>query len=357
MFKKIFLSLLLFLPLLSSENCEKIENVIVIGSGPAGLTAAIYAARANLKPVLFEGDNPGGQLMKTTYIENWPGYQKILGSELMDIMQKQALDLGTTILPLSVVDADFSKTPFLIKTDEGQIFKTKSVIIATGSTPKMLGVPGEKIYFGKNISTCATCDGALYKNKSVLIIGGGDTAMEYALFLKKFTNDITIIHRGASLSASHAMQVPIVKDSSIKIMYNTELKEFLGNEQKVTHVLVVNNVTNSQEKIDIDGVFVAIGSKPNTDIFKGKLVLDQYGYIKTHENIKTSVEGVFAAGDVHDFKYKQAITSAADGTKAALEVEKYLTRQQENKKSIKKKQNFKRKKKKKYYCYQIEEYC
>lgn len=326
MIKKILI-FLIFFNLFSTENDEKnIENIIIIGSGPAGLTAAIYAARAGLNPLLFEGKNPGGQLVKTTFIENWPGYERILGVDLIENMRNQALQLGTRIFSNFVIDVDFSKKPFLLKTDDGNIFKTKSVIIATGSTPKMLNIPGEGIYFGKNISTCAVCDGALYKNKKVLIIGGGDSAMEYALFLKKFTNNISIIHRGSRLSASSAMKEKVINDPDIKIFYDREVIQFVGDEKKLTRVLIKNKHRDGVLEVAefVDGVFLAIGSKPNTEIFRGKLNLDSYGYIKTHDHVKTSIPGIFAAGEVQDFKFRQAITSAADGTKAALEAEKYL---------------------------------
>jgi thioredoxin reductase (NADPH) len=300
------------------------EKLVIIGSGPAGLTAAVYAARANLRPILIEGNKPGGQLMGTSYIENWPGNKSILGPKLMQNMREHAEHFGTKIVSGEAHSVDFSNSPFLVKTDSGESFYALSVIIATGANPKKLGCPGEEAYWGKGVTTCAVCDGALYKNKPVVVIGGGDTAMEDAAFLRKFTDKITIVHILDKLTASHAMQQRVVNDKKINIIYNSTVTEFFGDESGLSGAMVTNQETDAKEKIEVDGAFIAIGLDPNTKIFKGQIELDNWGYVKVKDQAKTSVPGIFVAGDVHDFRYRQAVTAAGAGCKAALEAERYL---------------------------------
>ena len=304
----------------------KIHPLIIIGSGPAGLTAAVYAARANLHPVIIEGNNPGGQLMNTTHVENWPGEISILGPSLMSNMQKHAEHFGTQFISENIARVDFSARPFSLYTDSNTVLKTHAVIVATGATPKKLNVPGESDYWGgKGVTTCAVCDGAFYPNKKVVIIGGGDTAMEDASFLKKFTNDITIIHILDKLTASYAMQQRVLNDPSITIMYNSMVTSFSGDGDHVKSVTITNKVTQEVTTMAIDAAFVAIGLNPNTSAFKGQLEMDAIGYITVTDQVKTSVQGVFAAGDVHDFRYRQAITSAGAGCMAALQAQHYLS--------------------------------
>lgn len=299
-------------------------DLIIIGSGPAGLTAGIYASRANLKTMILEGEKPGGQLMNTTFVENWPGNKSILGPTLMMQMRDHAIHFGCTMSSETVTSVDFSKPPFSITTKNGKSFRAKSIIIATGAYPKRLSCPGESIYWTKGITSCAVCDGAFYPNKKVAIIGGGDTAMEDASFLKKFTSDITIVHILDKLTASHAMQQRVINDPSIKIIYQSTVKEFHGDKNQLTAMTLYNTQTLKETVIPVDGVFIAIGSTPNTKPFAGHIDLTEHGYIKVHDQVKTSVKGVFAAGDVHDYRYRQAITSAGAGCMAALEAERYV---------------------------------
>lgn len=299
-------------------------DLIIIGSGPAGLTAGIYASRANLKTIILEGEKPGGQLMNTTFVENWPGNKSILGPTLMMNMRDHAIHFGCTMSSETVTSVNFSKPPFLITTKNGKSFSAKSIIIATGAYPKRLSCPGESTYWTKGITSCAVCDGAFYPNKKVAIIGGGDTAMEDASFLKKFTSDITIVHILDKLTASHAMQQRVINDPSIKIIYQSTVKEFHGDNNQLTAMTLYNTQTLKETVIPVDGVFIAIGSTPNTKPFAGHIDLTENGYIKVHDQVKTSVKGVFAAGDVHDYRYRQAITSAGAGCMAALEAERYL---------------------------------
>lgn len=302
---------------------NSIHDLIIIGSGPAGLTAAIYAARANLKPIMIEGTNPGGQLMNTSHVENWPGEKSILGPTLMMNMREHALHFGTQVISESVTAVDFSKRPFTVITDT-KTFTARSIIVATGATPKWLGCPGENEYRAKGVTTCAVCDGAFYFGKKVAVIGGGDTAMEDASFLKKFTKDVTIVHILDKFTASHAMQQRVLNDPDIKIIYESTVRKFTGDGTKLTGMTIYNTKTNQETELAVDGAFIAIGLNPNTKPFKGHLELNDWGYINVHDQVKTSVEGVFAAGDVHDYKYRQAITSAGAGCMAALEAERYL---------------------------------
>lgn len=303
---------------------HRVFDLIIIGSGPAGLTAAVYASRANLKPLIIEGYNPGGQLTSTSFVENWPGEKSILGPQLMMQMRDHALHFGAEIITEAVTAVNFSQRPFNITTDLGNVFEAKSIIIATGANPKKLNCPGESTYWSKGVTTCAVCDGAFYPNKKVVVIGGGDTAMEDASFLKKFTKDITIVHILEKFTASYAMQQRILHDPDINIIYENTVKEFHGNSNHLTGLTIYNTQTKAEKTLTADGVFIAIGLSPNTMPFKNHLEMDHMGYIKVHDHVRTSVPGVFAAGDVHDYKYRQAITSAGAGCMAALEAERFL---------------------------------
>ncbi len=302
---------------------EKTYDVIIIGSGPAGLTAAIYNTRADLKTLVIAGGKWGGQLMLTTLVENFPGFPEgIQGPELMANMRKQAEKFGAEFLDEDFVSADFSTKPFVI-TASDKTFKTKSVIIATGADTKWLGVPGEAEKIGRGVSSCAPCDAVFFRNKNVIVVGGGDSAMEEAMVLTKFANSVTLVHRKDSFRASEIMQKRVKENPKIKIMFNSEVVEVLG-ETNVTGVKVKNNLDNSISEMPIDGVFVAIGHMPNTKVFKD-IDLDEAGFVKVHDHFLTNKEGVFVAGDVHDSHYKQAITAAGYGCAAALEVEKWLS--------------------------------
>ncbi|MBI5794672.1 thioredoxin-disulfide reductase [Candidatus Uhrbacteria bacterium] len=312
------------------------ERVIIIGSGPAGYTAAIYAARAELKPLLFEGERlggqPGGQLMLTTDVENFPGFPDgLMGPEMMEKFKKQAARFGTRIMSEDIVSVDFSKRPFVVSTSN-QSYASEAVIITTGAGALWLGVPGETQYQGHGVSACATCDGFFFKGKHVLVVGGGDAAMEEATFLTKFASRVTVLVRKDVLRASKIMQERAEKDPKITFVWNTEVKEVLGDPStgsgqvaKMTGARILNNKTNEESEITADGLFVAVGHKPNSDIFKGQIELDQKGYVVTKPGSSaTSVEGVFAGGDVADYRYRQAVTAAGTGCMAALDAEKWL---------------------------------
>lgn len=308
-----------------TDNMSSIHDLIIIGAGPAGITAGIYAARADLKPIIIAGKEPGGQLTKTTTVENFPGFSKgILGPQLMQEMMAQAKRFGAEIVFQEVIDVDFSSKIKKIHSD-GKVYEARSVIIATGSSPRWLNLDNEKKFVGKGLSTCATCDGAFYKDKVVAIVGGGDSAMEESTFLTKFAKKVYLIHRREDFRASQIMQDRVKANDKIEILYNSEVTEYLGDD-KLTGVKVKNNVENTEDKIDLDGLFLAIGHKPNTQFLSDKIKLDETGYIERldSESTKTSEEGVFVAGDVYDHRYRQAITAAGMGCKAALDVEKYL---------------------------------
>lgn len=305
---------------------NKIHKLVIIGSGPAGLTAAIYAARANLEPIIIDGNDPGGQLMKTSYVENWPGEKSILGPRLMMNMRDHAQHFGTQFIAGMVTDVDFSNSYLKkITIDDTTEIQAHAVIIATGATPKKLHVKGEDKYWGKGVTTCAVCDGAFYPNKKVVVVGGGDTAMEDASFLKKFTKDITIIHILDKFTASHAMQERVINDPDIKVHYNSTVTQFHGNDQHVTGITVAHQITGEETRLDADGVFIAIGLDPNSQPFKKHLMCNKGGWLETIENVNTAIKGVFVAGDVHDYRYRQAITSAGAGCMAALDAERYLS--------------------------------
>jgi len=307
-----------------------IHSLIIIGSGPAGQTAAIYAARAMLNPIVIEGNNPGGQLMGTTIVENWSGNPSILGPTLMSNMREHAQHFGTQFIAQSVTKVDFSKKPFTIWTDANQELKAHCIIVATGASPLKLGCPGEDKYWGgKGVSVCAVCDGFFYQNKKVLVIGGGDTAMEEASFLKKFTKDVTVIQLMDTLTASHPLKKRILDDPDITVLYNSTVTEIKGNGDHVTGAIIINNKTGTSSTLEAEGIFIAIGLKPNTGILKGHLALNKYGYLEVTDHTRTSVKGIFAAGDVFDYRYRQAITAAGSGCMAALDAERYL-KEQEN---------------------------
>ena len=303
---------------------DKIHPLIIIGAGPAGLTAAVYAARANLSPVIIEGPKPGGQLMTTTAVENWPGNESILGPQLMMNMTKHAKKFDTAIMPGSITKVDFSQRPFTLQIDDQKEVKAHSVIIASGATPNVLSCPGESEYWGKGVSTCAVCDGAFYKDQSVIVVGGGDSGMESASFLHRNNNKVTLIHIGDKLTASHAMQARVLDKPGIDIIYNSTVTEIKGDGDKVSGAVITNQQSNESHEIQADAVFLAIGLKPNTAMFQDQLELSEFGHIKVHDHVKTSVKGVFAAGDVQDPKYRQAVVSAGFGCIAALEAERYL---------------------------------
>jgi thioredoxin reductase (NADPH) len=304
---------------------DKTYDVIIIGSGPAGLTAAIYTTRAELKTLVIAGVTWGGQLMLTTEVENFPGFPEgIQGPDLMANMRKQAERFGAEFVDDDFTSADFSSNPFKISVGE-KTFESKSVIIATGADTKWLGVKGEKEKIGRGVSSCAPCDAAFFKNKNVIVVGGGDSAMEEALVLTKFADSVTLMHRRDSFRASEIMQKRVKANPKIKILFNTEITEILG-EMKVEKVKIKNTQTNAVSEMPIDGIFVAIGHLPNTAKFSG-IDLDEEGFVKIHSHFLTNTDGVFVAGDVHDKEYKQAITAAGYGCSAALELQKWLSEQ------------------------------
>jgi thioredoxin reductase (NADPH) len=300
-------------------------KTLIIGSGPAGYTAAIYAARANLKPVMYQGMEPGGQLMTTNDVENFPGYpQGIMGPHMMEDLKKQAERFGTDIRMGMATSVDFSGYPFKVTIDEQTELLAESVIISTGATAKWLGIPSEKRLNGGGVSACAVCDGFFYRGREVAIVGAGDTACEEALYLSKLATQVHMIVRKDRMRASKIMQDRVTKTPNIHVYYNTETEEVLG-DAVVTGVRIKNSATGEVKEIPIEGFFVAIGHKPNADIFKDYITLDDQGYIVTVPGTaKTNIEGVFACGDVQDKNYRQAITAAGTGCMAALEAERFL---------------------------------
>ena len=301
------------------------EQVVIIGGGPAGWTAAIYAARANLKPVVVEGIQPGGQLTTTTSVENFPGFPEGLdGTQLMLQMRSQAERFGVRIQSGEVSSVDFKRQPLRLKLDDGQESETQAVIIATGASAQYMGLASEQKLLGRGVSGCATCDGALYRGKRVAVVGGGDTAMEDALFLTRFAAQVTVIHRRDEFRASRIMAERVKQHPKIKIMWNTVVDEVLDvAREEVTGLRLKNVKTSALTELPVAGVFIAIGHQPNTKAFVGQVNMDDKGYILT-EHTRTSVPGVFAAGDVQDHVYRQAVTAAGSGCMAAIEVERYL---------------------------------
>ena len=307
-------------------------KVIVIGSGPAGFTAALYTARANLNPAIFEGMQPGGQLTITTEIENYPGFENgIQGPELMDIMRKQVLRFGATSFYQEVTAVDFSKRPFIIKSYD-EVFTADAIIIATGASARLLALESEKKFMGYGVSACATCDGFFFRNQKILVVGGGDTAMEEANYLTKFASEVTIIHRREEFRASKIMLDRAKNNPKIKFLMNKVVKEVIGKEEDskktMTGVLLEDTKDHSTQVFEAQGLFIAIGHKPNTDLFKGMLDMDETGYLKLKPgSTYTKIEGVFAAGDVADKAYRQAITAAGLGCMAAIDAERWLETQ------------------------------
>jgi len=305
-------------------------KVLIIGSGPAGFTAGIYAARANLSPVIFEGSQPGGQLMITTDIENYPGFEHgIAGPVLMDTMRKQAQRVGASTIYKTIIKVDFSKKPFEVFSDDNNKYTADSVIIATGASARYLGLPSEKHFMGAGVSACATCDGFFFRNQKVVVVGGGDTAMEEATYLANLCSEVTLIHRREGFRASDAMIARAKKHPKINFKLNTVIEEVLGTDEggrkAVTGLKLKNVKTNETEIHECEGLFIAIGHDPNTKIFKDILTLDPAGYIITEKgSTKTNIPGVFACGDAQDNHYRQAVTAAGTGCMAAKDAEQYL---------------------------------
>lgn len=304
------------------------RDLVILGSGPAGLTAAIYAARANLHPLVLEGSQPGGQLMLTTEVENYPGFaEPILGPELMQQMRRQAERVGAEFVPEDAVAVDFGTRPFRIQAGNGEVYEARAVIVATGARARMLGLPSESQYLGRGVSTCATCDGFFFRGKRVVVVGGGDTAMEEALYLANLAESVRVVHRRDQLRASRILQDRAFRNPRIEFVWNHVVEEILGEDSRVTGVRLRHTQTGEVRELATDGVFVAIGHVPNTDLFRGQLELDTAGYVVLKRGMMTSVEGVFAAGDVHDHTYRQAVTAAGYGCQAAIEAERWLAQQ------------------------------
>lgn len=298
---------------------------MIIGSGPAGLTAAIYGARADLSPVVYTGTAYGGQLMVTSEVENFPGFpDPVLGPDLMDRMRTQAQRLGASLIQDDVVGVNFNVYPFEIRTSSGSV-KAYSVIVATGANPKRLDLESEKRLMGKGVSNCAVCDGFFFRGKKVAVVGGGDTAMEEATFLAKFASSVQVIHRRSELRASAALQKEAFSNPKIGFIWDTIVTDVLG-DAKVQGVRLKALKSGEEIEFPVDGLFVAIGHEPNTKIFEGQLDLDKAGYIKVKNETETNIPGVFVAGDAHDYRYRQAVTAAADGCRALLDAEKFLSR-------------------------------
>ena len=301
----------------------KLYDIIIIGSGPAGYTAAIYAARANLSVLMLQGYQVGGQLMLTSDVENYPGFEEgILGPSMMEKFEAQARRFGTELIPEDVISLDFRNRPFTVTTDSGE-YQARAVIISTGASAKWLGLPSEQRLQGRGVSACATCDGFFFKNKDVAVIGGGDTAMEEATFLTRYANHVTVIHRRDALRASKIMQDRAFKNPKISFIWDTEITEVLG-ENEVTGLRLHNVKSDEESIIPVQGFFLAIGHRPNTELFKGILEMDNIGYIVPVEHTMTNVPGIFAAGDVTDHRYRQAVTAAGDGCRAAIDAERWL---------------------------------
>jgi thioredoxin reductase (NADPH) len=301
------------------------RNVIIIGSGPAGLTAALYSARANLQPLLIEGIEAGGQLMLTTMVENFPGHRDgIMGPDLMGEMRAQAEKFGTEIIQGNVTSVDLCSSPIVVKTTEAE-YAAKALIIATGASARLLGLPSERTLMGHGVSTCATCDGYFFRGQEIAVVGGGDSAMEEAVFLTRFASKVTLVHRRDTLRASKIMQEKARSNPKIAWRLDHEVEEIKDTGKgEVTSMVVRSNKSGAKTEIPVHGVFVAIGHTPNTSLFRGQMQLDQNGYIVTNDGAKTSVAGVFACGDVQDHIYRQAVTAAGSGCMAAIDAEHHL---------------------------------
>ncbi len=304
---------------------SELRNAIIIGSGPAGLTAALYSARANLKPLVIEGLEAGGQLMMTTLVENWPGHRDgIMGPDLMTEIRAQAERFGAEVIRGHVTSVDLMAMPFVVRTSDAE-YRTRTLIIATGASARLLGLPSERTLMGHGVSTCATCDGYFFRGKPIAVVGGGDSAMEEAIFLTRFASHVTVVHRRGTLRASKIMQDKAFANPKISFEWHAEVEEVRDTGKgEVTSIVIRNSQTNERKEIPVEGVFVAIGHTPNTSLFKGQLDTDANGYIMTTDGSRTSVPGVFACGDVQDHVYRQAITAAGSGCMAAIDAEKYL---------------------------------
>jgi len=301
-------------------------DVIIIGAGPAGYTAGIYCSRARHDTLIISGLLPGGQLMNTTDVENYPGFEEgIMGPDLMLTMRKQAERMSTTIIDDVVVNVDFRDKPFKVLTGSEE-YEAKAVIVCTGATPRKIGIEGEQTFSGKGVSYCATCDGAFFRNQDIAVVGGGDSCMEEATFLTKFASKVHIIHRRDTFRASKIMQERALNNENIEVHWNSEIEDIKG-DQKVQQVVLKDTKTGESKTLNMGGVFVAIGHEPNTELFKNQLEMDENGYIIQKENTETSVKGVFTAGDVHDHRYRQAVTAAGFGCMSAIDVDKYLSEQ------------------------------
>lgn len=307
------------------QTVPNLVEIAILGSGPAGLTSAIYGARANRHTVVFHGDKPGGLLTETTEVENWPGHQSVMGPNLIENMQKQAEHLGAIFVNDTIKKVDFSKFPFVLQTEDGVIIHALSVIISTGASPRILQIPGEQEYWGKGVTTCAVCDAPFYKGEDVIVIGGGDSAVEEAMQLAPYAKHITIMVRKGAMRAAASMQDLLNGYENISVVYHRELQEVLGNGEYVTGVTILNNETDEQYHMPIKGVFLAIGHIPNTTIFNKQIAIDPNGYVSLQGRTqKTTVNGVFAAGDVEDHRYRQAIHASGNGCAASLDADKFL---------------------------------
>ena len=307
-----------------SDDTKTKYGVIIIGAGPAGYTAGIYSARARHDTLIISGILPGGQLVNTTDVENYPGFENgIMGPDLMMVWRKQTEKMGATIVDDEVVKVDFKNKPFKVSTASTE-YQADAVIIGTGANPRKLGLEGEQSFAGKGVSYCATCDGPFFRNLELVVAGGGDSAMEESTFLTKFATKVHIVHRRKELRASKVMQERAFNNPKIQFHWNSEIEEINGNE-KVQHVILRDIQSNEKTKLEVGGVFVAIGHEPNTKLFQGQVELDDLGYVVLKDHTETSVPGVFAAGDVHDHRYRQAVTAAGYGCMAAIDVDKYLT--------------------------------